>query len=1229
MLPAGWSVPLNADGGYTPNTITAGDGTWSLQSDQISPFGEQAIVQFAQVHYLSDLSFDIYMNSENTDFVPEFFLLMDGEEIYSAGSIPRGWVQNVTIQVPAGYHEYQFVFDRYDTYGCRCVRIDDVRITKADQDEDGMRDEWETVFGFDPNDPSDAALDPDGDGLTNLEEFNAGTAPLRADSDFDGLNDGTEINSSGTDPLDADSDDDLMRDDFEVNNGLDPNDPTDAGSDFDGDTFVNYVEYRLESDPDDAASVPVLSTFITEDFEGALPLAWYTPDGGPAEWFLSPDDQSEGSYSFRSATHNGPEVDVKSVELLLYVVNGTLEFDYRNIEAVSTNFLNGLRVSLDGGPLIVNNRFNNAEWERASVVLEEGLHRIRFYHQAAEPENFAYIDNLRYTPLDGDSDGIEDSYELDNGLDPTDPADAAADLDSDGLSNLEEFWLNTAANVGDTDGDGLSDFDEARIHGTDPTNADNDGDGIEDGFEVTYGLDPQSGDDGDLDNDNDGISNYGEFRMGTLPNDPASIPPFTDNLTESFEAGVMPPGWYEPEGSDFPWFAENITAWDGAWSLRSGPVVYGSSNPRDTFVEFPVVVHESDFQFRYYYHSGGTDSFRVYIDDELAFITNETSTGPQHYWKPSPVFRLTEGYHEIRIQFSKFSATTNQGCKCVRIDDLRFTLLDNDTDRLPNDWEALYGLDPDDAADAALDLDGDGLSNLDEWLAGTLPDTPDTDGDGLNDGGEIAAGADPLDADSDDDEMSDGYEVTNGLNPTLAADAFRDADGDGVHNVGEMRLGRDPNVAEPLPAYNDNYSEGFETGILAAEWFTPAYADDTWEPTSVTARSGSWSLESNSIGSEETAAIVLPITTHLSDMDFFHYWNADFSDYLRVYVNDELRYEVVNAPRGWVKGPTIEIPPGYNEIRFEHSEGFSDYGCQCTRIDELTITRVDTDGDGLRDDYETANGLNPADPADGAVDLDGDGLTLGEEVVAGSDPANIDSDADGINDGDEINIWYSDPTSLDSDGDLLPDGWEVSNNLDPAAPANIDSDGDGYLDRDEYLLGSDPQDPASIPPFIGTTMESFESGSLSGVWYDWGDGGATPVVPASPTEWSIQSDNASDGLFSLASEPLDDDGGAVSQFREIAWTFNSRGSTIELDHDMLSIGPNESLSIRLDGPILDSRSYTEPAGWVSSIDDLGFVRPIIPPGVHTLRIGFLGRASAGAPEKAWIDNIRVIEFGDH
>jgi len=48
-----------------------------------------------------------------------------------------------------------------------------------DSDHDGMPDEWEKKYGLDPNDPSDAAKDLDGDGYTNLEEYLNGTDPTK------------------------------------------------------------------------------------------------------------------------------------------------------------------------------------------------------------------------------------------------------------------------------------------------------------------------------------------------------------------------------------------------------------------------------------------------------------------------------------------------------------------------------------------------------------------------------------------------------------------------------------------------------------------------------------------------------------------------------------------------------------------------------------------------------------------------------------------------------------------------------------------------------------------------------------------------------------------------------------------------------------------------------------------------------------------------------------------
>jgi FG-GAP repeat len=49
----------------------------------------------------------------------------------------------------------------------------------------------------------------------------------------------------------------------------------------------------------------------------------------------------------------------------------------------------------------------------------------------------------RSARADSDLDGMPDAFEIDNGFDPGDPADAARDFDADGYTNLEEFIAGT------------------------------------------------------------------------------------------------------------------------------------------------------------------------------------------------------------------------------------------------------------------------------------------------------------------------------------------------------------------------------------------------------------------------------------------------------------------------------------------------------------------------------------------------------------------------------------------------------------------------------------------------------------------------------------------------------------------------------------------------------------------------------------------------------------------
>ena len=144
--------------------------------------------------------------------------------------------------------------------------------TLVDTDGDGMPDVYEEQFVPDL-DPAvdDADLDPDMDGLTNLEEYNTtGTLPNDPDSDGDGLLDGGESNSGvyggpgdpGSDPLDPDTDGDGLSDGEEValENGYSTNP---LAVDTDGDGASDPDELEAGSDPTDADSIPPLTGLLS------------------------------------------------------------------------------------------------------------------------------------------------------------------------------------------------------------------------------------------------------------------------------------------------------------------------------------------------------------------------------------------------------------------------------------------------------------------------------------------------------------------------------------------------------------------------------------------------------------------------------------------------------------------------------------------------------------------------------------------------------------------------------------------------------------------------------------------------------------------------------------------------------------------------------------------------------------------------------------------------------
>ncbi len=73
----------------------------------------------------------------------------------------------------------------------------------------------------------------------------------------------------------------------------------------------------------------------------------------------------------------------------------------------------------------------------------------------------------------------------------------------------------------------------------------------------------------------------------------------------------------------------------------------------------------------------------------------------------------------------------------------------------------------------------------------------------------------------------------------------------------------------------------------------------------------------------------------------------------------------------------------------------------------------------------------------GAGDLDHDGLAADREAALGTSDTSVDTDADGLTDADEFNIWGTDPTNPDTDGDGFLDGQEASGGYDPLGPGTL------------------------------------------------------------------------------------------------------------------------------------------------------------------------------------------------
>ncbi len=282
---------------------------------------------------------------------------------------------------------------------------------------------------------------------------------------------------------------------------------------------------------------------------------------------------------------------------------------------------------------------------------------------------------------------------------------------------------------------------------------------------------------------------------------------------------------------------------------------------------------------------------------------------------------------------------------------------------------------------------GDGYFDNQSYAALTKYNDPD--GDGLDDYAEYLAGTNPLVADTDGDGVPDGWEVRFGT-PPLTVDGNADPDQDGLTNLQEYRAGSHPNSVD---GDNDGIPDTSEIGVYGTN---PLLSDsdgdgmdDAWEIANELNPLLNDANEDRDLDGltnlEEYALRSAGYKANAANSKAGQAGDDGLSDYAR------------SKGEGWARRLYDKNDRLISTERDNGLVQIYTYDGNSQKIRDVTLTKVDADGDGLPDAWEWMHNLaySGASAALGdngpTGDPDHDGFSNFLEWKAGTDPRNAGS----------------------------------------------------------------------------------------------------------------------------------------------------------------------------------------------------------------------------------------------